>query len=301
MMHLSTLFKFMFLQVLIVSGVNGLSELSNTRNCSNAKSMCYNGPHISAEGQVMSCSVPGTFALTFGDGPSPYTQQLLDVLDQYGWKVTFFVIGKKVQSKDGKVALTRAFKSGHQIAGHTFTHPIISTLSMEQLKREITLNELAVMSVTGNLKPRYMMYPYGDATLEANNLVESMGYVKPIGWTFSTRDTFDDASQDAIGEYKKYLGGDNNVGIDFNKLSVITLQHDTIQQTVGTFGDLAKYLQNNFASKGVRFVTLAECLNDTRPYTVSDMKNNANIITSPTRQLMVVMWMVVLFVSMLTM
>ena len=297
MMHLSTLFKFMFLQVLVV---NGLSELSNTRNCSNAKSMCYNGPHISAEGQIMSCSVPGTFALIFGDGPSQYTSQLLDVLDQYGWKVTFFVIGKKVQSKNGKAVLTRAFKSGHQLAGHTNTHPVISTLSMEQLQREMTLNELAVMSVTGNLKPRYMMYPYGDATLEANNLVASMGYVKPIGWTFSTRDTFEDASQDAVGEYKKYLGGDNNVGVDFNKLSVISLQHDTVKQTVDSFGDLARYLQNNFASKGVRFVTLAECMNDTRPYTVVD-KKNSDIITSPTRQLMVVMLTIVMFVSMLTM
>lgn len=251
-----------------------------TRDCSNEKSFCYGGLNIDAKGMIASCSVPGTFALTFDDGPSPYTSDLLDVVDEYGWKITLFAIGKKIRRGTGKAVLTRAFKSKHQIGSHTFTHPRISNLSVDALRREMLLTEQAIMSVTGNLKPRYMRYPRGEANPEANALVKSMGYVDPVGWIISTGDTLPSTTLDAIGEYKRYLGGDNMTNIDFKRLSVISVQHDTIKNTVQRFRKLAEWLQINFASKGVRFVTLAECLNDTEPYVIGSVENSS-VISQP--------------------
>ena len=60
-----------------------------------------------------------TVYLTFDDGPSANTEKILDVLDEYGVKATFFVTG---QFPDYFPALTRAAESGHLIAPHSYTH-----------------------------------------------------------------------------------------------------------------------------------------------------------------------------------
>lgn len=57
--------------------------------------------------------------LTFDDGPGPYTQQLLDILDKYGVKVTFFVTSQKSAYKD---LIGEAYRRGHTIALHTYSH-----------------------------------------------------------------------------------------------------------------------------------------------------------------------------------
>ena len=58
--------------------------------------------------------------LTFDDGPSNLTIPVLDVLDRYGVKATFFVVGKT--SEDDKEALRQTVKRGHTLAVHTYTH-----------------------------------------------------------------------------------------------------------------------------------------------------------------------------------
>ena len=73
-------------------------------------------------------------ALTFDDGPHPKeTHEILDVLDKYNVKGTFFVVGKHANwySKP----LIRASKEGHEIGNHTFSHPDISNLSSYDIKK----------------------------------------------------------------------------------------------------------------------------------------------------------------------
>ena len=55
-------------------------------------------------------------ALTFDDGPGPYTAQLLDILEQYGAKATFFLIGSKVSAQAD--VLRRMHTRGHQLGNH---------------------------------------------------------------------------------------------------------------------------------------------------------------------------------------
>lgn len=60
-----------------------------------------------------------TIYLTFDDGPSPYTARLLDVLDRYGAKATFFVTSQDPRYYD---EIGRAYRAGHAIGVHTSTH-----------------------------------------------------------------------------------------------------------------------------------------------------------------------------------
>ncbi len=70
-----------------------------------------------------------TIYLTFDDGPGPYTAQLLDVLDRYGAKATFFVTGN---SPDYNDLIGRAYREGHAIGVHSYTHDYSRIYSSEQ-------------------------------------------------------------------------------------------------------------------------------------------------------------------------
>ena len=81
---------------------------------------------------VAQCTVPGTVALTFDDGPNhPITTQLLDILDAAGAKATFFVVGHGstcAYDFDTAGVLHRMLRSGHQVGSHTYTHSNLQEL-----------------------------------------------------------------------------------------------------------------------------------------------------------------------------
>ena len=66
-------------------------------------------------------------ALTFDDGPHPrYTPQILDILDKYGIKATFFAIG--INADRYPDAMAMVISRGHEIGNHTYTHPHVDRL-----------------------------------------------------------------------------------------------------------------------------------------------------------------------------
>src|SRR5438046_2432964 len=69
-------------------------------------------------GFVTRCAKPGQVALTFDDGPSPFTPKLLDYLKAANIHATFFVLGVSINEEGGKETLKAAYDAGHQIALH---------------------------------------------------------------------------------------------------------------------------------------------------------------------------------------
>jgi peptidoglycan/xylan/chitin deacetylase (PgdA/CDA1 family) len=77
-------------------------------------------------GQIITqCTTPNTVALTFDDGPSEYTPQLLDLLSRYSARATFFVLGDAAAQNPG--LLQRMRDEGHQVSAHTYAHPLSSS------------------------------------------------------------------------------------------------------------------------------------------------------------------------------
>ena len=75
-------------------------------------------------------------ALTFDDGPHPYqTKKILDILDKYGIKATFFAVGVNVDNYGE--SLKEVAARGHEIGNHTNTHKKVSCLDYNSLKDEI--------------------------------------------------------------------------------------------------------------------------------------------------------------------
>ena len=126
-------------------------------------------------------------ALTFDDGPHPsLTPQLLDILKKHEVAVTFFVLGKNVRAYPQVVA--RAYQEGHEIASHSYSHPILSKSGAAKVKSELDSTAAAIESACG-VRPRVMRPPYGAMTQAQRQKVnQEYGYhiifwdVDPLDW-----------------------------------------------------------------------------------------------------------------------
>jgi peptidoglycan-N-acetylglucosamine deacetylase len=102
---------------------------------------------------------PLQFALTFDDGPNPaITPRLLDLLDKFDAKATFFVVGKFIRECPQlvrEISLRR-----HVVGNHTQTHPNLFWLSPGAIRSEIRQCQEALQDTLGN-PARYFRPPYG--------------------------------------------------------------------------------------------------------------------------------------------
>ena len=130
-------------------------------------------------------------ALTFDDGPGPYTAHLLDILDQYGAKTTFFLIGSKVS---GQASVVRSIQArGHQLGNHSWSHPELPKLSVDQIAGEIDRTNEAIRQATG-VKPSILRPPYGAVNGVVLEQLRARG-MSSILWSVDTRDWADRNSQ----------------------------------------------------------------------------------------------------------
>lgn len=113
-------------------------------------------------------------AITFDDGPNPeYTPQILDIFREHNGKATFYVIGEHV-AKYPEIAQA-AFREGHELGNHTWTHPALTKLTPEERQRELEATEHVIQEVSGQ-KPVTFRPPYLDFNGEVAEQVERMGY-----------------------------------------------------------------------------------------------------------------------------
>jgi peptidoglycan-N-acetylglucosamine deacetylase len=97
-------------------------------------------------------------ALTFDDGPGPYTTQLVAILDRLHVKATFFAIGSQEQYfSAGTIAEIR---SGDAIGDHTESHPMMASLSPHDQYEQL-FDQMAQIELTGGTRPRIFRPPYG--------------------------------------------------------------------------------------------------------------------------------------------
>lgn len=87
--------------------------------------------------------------LSFDDGPDPaYTPGILDILDRYNVKGTFFIVGENAMMHPQLVK--RMYDEGHEIGNHTFTHPDVSSITPDRLRRELNATQRLFQGITGH-------------------------------------------------------------------------------------------------------------------------------------------------------
>ncbi len=189
-------------------------------------------------------------AITFDDGPDDkYTNQVLDLLEEYDAKATFFVIGKSVE-KYPEVVL-RQFEEGHELANHTYTHPLKTTL--EKIEEEIQQTNDIIYSITG-YKPKLFRPVGGIYTDGMIDVAVKHGFTVII-WSWH-QDTQDWKNPGVNKIVKKVLNG--------TKPGDVILFHDGGSNRTQTVEALKEILPS-LKKQGYKFVTISEML---------EMKNN---------------------------
>ena len=175
-------------------------------------------------------------ALTFDDGPGPYTDQILDCLSQYGAKATFFVVGNRLNKYPSQ--LKRAVESGMEIGCHTWSHTQLTTLSSSGITSEISRTNNLVNEIAG-VYPATVRPPYGSY----NATVRSAAGAPLIMWSI---DTLDWKTRNADSTYNAVI---NNV-----KDGDIILMHDIHAPTA----EAVKRIVPALIERGYQLVTVSQ-------------------------------------------
>lgn len=126
---------------------------------------------------------PKVVALTFDDGPHPvYTPKILDILQRYNVKATFFLIGKQVEQFP-EIA-RQIVSEGHEIGNHTYSHPNnLPKENWDEVRSEIEKCSTAIERVTG-IRPKFFRPPRGFLNYRVLTLAQLEGYTIVL-WTVS--------------------------------------------------------------------------------------------------------------------
>ena len=175
-------------------------------------------------------------ALTFDDGPSCYTEELLDGLAERNAKATFFVIGEQIEGNEA--ILQRMKEEGHQIGNHSYNHAMLNKLSLNDAVQNIAQCDALLRQTLGD-DTYWVRPPYGFVTDQ-----ECCAVAAPlIYWSIDTEDwSLRDAGKVAQEIIEQAEDGD------------IILLHDCYDTTVKAVMRAIDTLQE----QDVEFVTVEE-------------------------------------------
>ncbi|MFC1755193.1 polysaccharide deacetylase family protein [Thermoproteota archaeon] len=180
-------------------------------------------------------------ALTFDDGPNPYsTSKLLEILKKAGVKATFFLIG--AQTARYPDTARKIVKLGHEIGNHSFNHRMYSKMTKQEILIDIAKSQKLFKQVLG-IYPRYIRPPYGSVSKEHGSLFTDY-FLKGVFWSVDSQDWRLDRNADQI----------KNRVLEFIKPGSIILFHEQNPSTISCLAELIATLKR----QGYRFVTLGD-------------------------------------------
>lgn len=179
-------------------------------------------------------------ALTFDDGPNTTTtNDVLDVLEEYDAKASFFLIGNNINDESAK-SVKRAYDMGCEIDNHSKSHPNMGSMSAEEIKAEVSFVDEKVYEITGEY-PKFFRPPFIDTSQAMYENIDV-----PFICGIDCQDYMDNVTAQERADY--ILNGARD--------GVIVLLHDAKgnSQTV----DALKIAMPELIEQGYEFVTLTE-------------------------------------------
>jgi peptidoglycan/xylan/chitin deacetylase (PgdA/CDA1 family) len=185
-------------------------------------------------------------ALTFDDGPGPYTRLVLAKLRAHGVPATFFDVARNIALVAGATRQEAALGAG--VGDHTFTHPLLTALPSSEAELEIVSAQAALERSSGS--PVFLFRPpYGARSESIDAIARAHGMLE-ILWTVD--------SADSLGA--NYAQIERNV-IDGLHGGAIILMHENHGQTVRALLGIFAALH----SRHIRPVSVAQLLRDDAP------------------------------------
>jgi peptidoglycan-N-acetylglucosamine deacetylase len=188
-------------------------------------------------------------ALTFDDGPGPYTPQVLNVLERLHVRATFFEIGKMLRYFSASTM--REIADGDVIGDHTETHPMMASLSAHDQHEELT-EQIARIELAGGPRPLLFRPPYGSFNATTFHELHSL-HLLMILWSVDT----DDYLQPGVPVIvERALAGAHP--------GAIILMHDAGGERAQTIAALPTII-HDLRARGYHLVTVPQLLNDDPP------------------------------------
>lgn len=209
----------------------------------------------------------GKIALTFDDGPSAATDDILATLRAHGVKATFFVLGSRVSSRPGTMAEMQA--DGHVVANHSATHPRLGRKYQRDPDLLIDQVRTTHEAIVPFLQPTQRLYfraPYGvwrSAHAETLNADPELSkYIGPIYWDVGGRNrTDEDGELVAAADWECWKDdisaedcGDGYLREIRRLNGGVVLLHDLRQRTA----DMVAAMVPSLIAEGFTFITLDE-------------------------------------------
>ena len=122
-------------------------------------------------------------AITFDDGPGPYTDNLLDELAKRNVPVTFFMQGYRAAQYPAVVK--KAYEAGHQIASHTYDHPSLTKIGDKAIQKQVSATAAILNQAVGGNYSYMVRPPYGSVNarvLKALNVPAVLWSVDTLDW-----------------------------------------------------------------------------------------------------------------------
>lgn len=205
--------------ILIWIGINAFGSVRISSNY-HVKAFCHNPSETEKK-----------IALTFDDGPSIFTLEVLDLLKKYNAKATFFCIGKNVEKHPEIVK--QIIAEGHLVGNHSYNHSkFFDFYNAATIRKEIQKTDQLLEKFTSK-KIIFFRPPYGVTTPSIRRALKITGH-KVIGWNIRSLD-----------------GGTKDQNLIFNRIikrvspGGIVLLHDTGLHSVLVLEQFLQFLQQN--------------------------------------------------------
>jgi peptidoglycan/xylan/chitin deacetylase (PgdA/CDA1 family) len=193
------------------------------------------------------CTVVKCVALTFDDGPSPYTDRLLQVLKDDDAAATFFLIGNKVAANPA--GAKRIADAGMEIGSHTWEHPNMTTIPPEEIPAQFSKASAAIEAATGQ-RPQ-LVRTAGGLINDAVLAEAGKQGLADINWDVIPFDWANDAN----------TGATRYMLMTQIKPNSVVLFHDTYSSTVDLVYQFIPVLKAN----GYHLVTVSHLLGPRAP------------------------------------
>jgi peptidoglycan/xylan/chitin deacetylase (PgdA/CDA1 family) len=180
-------------------------------------------------------------ALTFDDGPSPYTPQLVRTLLRLHVRATFFDVGSRTAY--WPEAVREQARAG-EIGNHTWSHPNLTRLSAKAVAEELEWTQRTLARLTG-ARPRLFRPPYEDATPAIDRLARSLELLD-VRWSADSGDSRPGARPEAVAK----------AAIADLRPGAIVLFHDPHPATPWVAASVVKAARR----RGLRPVTVSDLL-----------------------------------------
>ncbi|MDG2427158.1 MAG: polysaccharide deacetylase family protein [Acidimicrobiales bacterium] len=198
---------------------------------------------VRSAGATVSNSTAGVIHLTFDDGPDQlFTPLLLDLLDEHGAQVTFFLLGRNLAERWGSEEIQDLLNRGHALGNHSTHHRKLTTRHPFEVAADLEEASLLLSELSG-YRPTCWRAPYGDR----NDMVDAIAFsfgMSHVGWTADPQEW----RQPSVLSVVDYLTEKRHDGS-------IVLMHDRKWLTLHIVADFVPA----FIGEGWRFAPIDSC------------------------------------------